>query len=246
LDDRNEFRSALVIDDDLLAALEPGPPAVPTRRFPVERVPLHGGRLCLNFTYTVVWRAMPRPDETLVDYPALLAFATRTEALRAHEVARLAEAAEAHPAEAAAMVARAVELREALYRVFLAQVAGRAPRPPDLAHFNTELAEAMARATVWRDDEGFAWDWTAALGEPDAASLASPLWPIARSAADLLTSPDLARVKRCPGEGCGWLFLDTSKNGSRRWCDMAGCGNRARVRAFAARERQARAAKAKR
>jgi predicted RNA-binding Zn ribbon-like protein len=241
LDDQNEIKPALG-SDDLLAALEPGSPAVPTHRFPVEGVPLHGGRLCLDFTYTAVWRATPRPDETLVDYSALLAFSTRTGTLRAHEEARLAEVAEAHPDEAAAVVARAVDLREALYRVFLAQVAGRSPRQPDLDRFNAELAEAMARATVHPDDEGFAWDWTSALDEPDAASLASPLWPIARSAADLLTSPDLARVKRCPGEGCGWLFLDTSKNGSRRWCDMAGCGNRARVRAFAARRRAGRAA----
>ena len=68
--------------------------------------------------------------------------------------------------------------------------------------------------------------------------LAQPLWPVVRSAADLLTGSSLERVKRCPGEGCGWLFLDTSRNGSRRWCDMSSCGNRARVRAFAARQRE--------
>ncbi len=80
---------------------------------------------------------------------------------------------------------------------------------------------------------GFAWEWDAG-----GDVLARPLWALARSAADLLTSPRLSRVRECPGEdGCGWLFLDTSKNGSRRWCSMQGCGSRAKARRYAGRRR---------
>ena len=117
----------------------------------------------------------------------------------------------------------------------LAGMAGVTPDPAPLETFNRELQLAMSRARVHsrsrRPPVGLARSNAGTL------DLAQPLWPVVRSAADLLTGPSLERVKRCPGEGCGWLFLDTSRNGSRRWCDMASCGNRARVRAFAARQR---------
>ena len=73
---------------------------------------------------------------------------------------------------------------------------------------------------------GYDWSWA---GRPD--DLARPLWPVARSAVELLTLGDLARVRECPGAGdCGWLFYDTSRNGSRRWCSMEGCGSRVKMR----------------
>jgi predicted RNA-binding Zn ribbon-like protein len=76
-----------------------------------------------------------------------------------------------------------------------------------------------------------AWDW-----EDEGGSADLMLWPIARSAADVLTSPrELARVRQCPGAGCGWVFLDETKNRSRRWCDMDVCGNRAKARRHYAR-----------
>jgi predicted RNA-binding Zn ribbon-like protein len=75
---------------------------------------------------------------------------------------------------------------------------------------------------VRASDRGYVLDWTAG-GEPDRM-----LWPVARSAVDLMTSADLARVRECDGHDCGWLFLDTSKAGRRRWCSMAICGNRAK------------------
>src|SRR5829696_5210301 len=81
---------------------------------------------------------------------------------------------------------------------------------------------------------GWAWDRS---GDESAARLDSPLWPVAQSAAELLTSPKLGRVKLCAGKGCGWVFVDESRNGSRRWCDSRDCGNRERVRRHLARKR---------
>jgi predicted RNA-binding Zn ribbon-like protein len=74
----------------------------------------------------------------------------------------------------------------------------------------------------------------------DLPALDQMLWPIVRSTADLLTSGELERVRQCPGEECGWLFLDASRSGRRQWCDMAECGNLAKVRRFRERARTSR------
>ncbi len=79
------------------------------------------------------------------------------------------------------------------------------------------------------------WTWDA-----DIRALDRMLWPIVSSAIELLTSHDLRRVKECPGAGdCGWLFFDTSKNGTRHWCSMEGCGSRVKMRRQYARTRNA-------
>ena len=78
--------------------------------------------------------------------------------------------------------------------------------------------------------------WARNRGEK---ALDSALWPIADSAAKLLTSPDRKRIKECASNNCLWLFLDTTKNHKRRWCDMKSCGNRAKVREHRRRKRAA-------
>jgi predicted RNA-binding Zn ribbon-like protein len=118
---------------------------------------------------------------------------------------------------------RAIELREALYRIFMAVIADRRPETKDIAVLNRALATQKltfrgAAASFTSDD---------------------PLGDIARTAAELLTSQEIARVRACSGESCGWLFLDTSRNRSRQWCDMRDCGNIAKVRRFRERQRPA-------
>jgi len=99
---------------------------------------------------------------------------------------------------------------------------------------NRMLAEAMAAAEIVPADAGYRWDWREEEGRPMRL-----LWPVVRSAAELLTGSELARVKFCPGEGCGWLFLDTTRNGTRRWCEMDVCGSRAKMRRYHQRRRAA-------
>jgi predicted RNA-binding Zn ribbon-like protein len=82
--------------------------------------------------------------------------------------------------------------------------------------------------------EGFEWKFG------DLLDFDSVLWPIARSAAELLVSDQLAYVRACSSKACEWFFLDTSKNHHRRWCDMTRCGNRAKVRRFYARQKKER------
>lgn len=130
--------------------------------------------------------------------------------------------AEAKLGTARVSLERAIELREALYRIFLAVIANRRPDAKDVALLNRSL-EAQQLSFH---------------GAAASFTTNDPLAFIARSAAELLTSPEISRVRACGGESCGWLFLDTSRNRSRQWCDMADCGNIAKVRRFRDRQRE--------
>ncbi|MDQ4126711.1 MAG: ABATE domain-containing protein [Actinomycetota bacterium] len=202
-----------------------------------ERLPelewaLRGGVACLDFANTVGWHAGEHPVEYLNRYTDLLSWCVSVGVLDGREAEALGRRAEAEPEAARAVLARSVVLREAIYRVFSAAAGGEGPSPSDLEVLNGELQEALARLRLTSGaGGGFGWGWG---GE---AALERPLWSVARSAAELLTSGKLRRVKVCMGEACGWLFLDESRNRSRRWCDSRDCGNRARVRRYYARRR---------
>jgi len=184
-----------------------------------------GGQLCLDFANTVGARDGGVMRDHIRDYADLVLWSKQAGALDERTVQNLLEEAEEFPAEANEVLIRAVALREAIYQIFSALSAGQQPRPQDLVTLNAELSQAMSRARIVHTSEGFEWDWMGGEFEMERV-----LWPIARSAADLLTSGDLGRVRECAGEMCGWLFVDTSRNHSRRWCDMSDCGNRAKAR----------------
>lgn len=138
----------------------------------------------------------------------------------------LMAAGRARPAEATEALREAVALREAMYRIFAAVAAGQEPPADDLEHLNRALARALPRRRLKARPGGFDWAWA----DEDAAVWERPLWPILASAAELLTSDELALVRRCADDECGWLFVDMSRNRSRRWCAMEDCGNRAKAR----------------
>ncbi|HEX2445986.1 MAG TPA: ABATE domain-containing protein [Vicinamibacterales bacterium] len=195
---------------------------------------LVGGRLCLDFVNTVCGRipAGRQRDyagrvvgERLDSYGALLRWGGLTGALTAGQARALAREASARPAKADAALKESLALREALYSVFKAAVEGWPARPGDLVAVNRSLRQARAHERLIGTAR-FQWAWD------DTPALDRMLWPIARSAGDLLAGPDLERVRQCPGEECGWLFLDTSRSRRRQWCDMAECGNLAKVRRF--------------
>lgn len=181
--------------------------------------------LCLDLVNTVSWRKRERPDERLNSYSDLVAWSQKAGVVTERQAQRLLQESARRPAGASAALERVIALREALYRIFCAVAGGDAPKPSDLAVLNGALSEALARLQLTWIAGQFAWDWTDA-----GDSLEPMLWPVARSAAELLTADELNRVGVCPGEGCGWLFFDSSKNRSRRWCAMDDCGNRAKAR----------------
>ena len=199
-------------------------------------LPLVGGRPCLDFTNTTSGRGGPRRQEHLQRYAHLLAWARHAGLMEDEAAGRLAAAAQADPGAAERMLAQALRLREAIHALFLALARGEPHDPADLAELDRVLAEGMAQASLHPAAAGFAWDWPfPGTGRP---AFAAPLWPVARSAAELLISPWRERVRECPGEHCGWLFVDLTKNGSRRWCEMEVCGSRAKMQRYRARRRR--------
>ncbi|MEM7223693.1 MAG: ABATE domain-containing protein [Pseudomonadota bacterium] len=192
-----------------------------------DRTPkLIGGLPCLDFVNTVEWRGDPTAwGEHLINYGELIHWAGAAGLVARREAKRLLSAAKRDPDAAQTVLKEAVDLRETLARLLRSP---DLPEESDLARVNRLLAQAPARGVLSAADGGFAW---AGGGE----SLWRPLWPVLWSAADLLTSERLGQVRACSDPRCGWLFLDTSRNRSRRWCAMADCGNRAKARRHYAR-----------
>jgi predicted RNA-binding Zn ribbon-like protein len=200
---------------------------------------LLGGRLSLDFVNTADWHASDHPVEFLKSYSDLVAWSQHVGILPDHQVQRLLKEAARRPVDASAVLERAIALREAIYRILLASSHGRPPQAADLAIFNAELSGALAQSRIVSTAEGFTWDWAGAK-----EALDQMLWPVMHDAAGLLTSEELDRVGQCADDRCGWLFLDTSRNRSRRWCSMENCGNRAKARRHYERERAVRGRKA--
>jgi predicted RNA-binding Zn ribbon-like protein len=195
---------------------------------------LKSGHPALEFTNTVGNHASQHPHETLSSYEDLLAWAKRVGLLREEQVQALRHKAATQYRGADMVLRQSLELREALYRIVVAQTKGKSPAEDDLAILNSALASAMAGAQIARRSGKFEWQWNF-----DENTLEAPLWLLALAASDLLTSEIYPRVGQCADEdGCGWLFIDTTKNHSRRWCDINDCGNRAKQRRYQKRTRR--------
>jgi len=198
---------------------------------------LLGDRLCLDFANTIESPLGRQPEEFLHDYADLARWSRHVGLLDDDATALLLDEAARWPEDAAAVYADALDLRAALTAIFRAIAHDDTPAADDLDQLQHAYLAALARARLTPQAGGYAWDWSGA--DADAA-LDRPLWDIAQSATALLTTGDLTRVRQCPGANdCGWLFYDTSKNGSRRWCSMEGCGSRVKMRQQYARKRGA-------
>ena len=204
----------------------------------VETLELLGGRLCLDFVNTVDPRIGEHPQDYFTSYSDLVHWSRYAGLLSEIETETLLLEIEQQPFAAVKAFEQALVLREALYRVFSAIARAVRPQNPDLAILKDMFAQAIIHAHMISTEEGFAWNWVKREGEVE---LDVVLWPIIHSAIELLMSSDVKKVKECPGVGdCGWLFLDTSKNGSRVWCSMESCGSRAKMRRQYARKRKTR------
>jgi predicted RNA-binding Zn ribbon-like protein len=186
---------------------------------------LNSGQLCLDFTNTTHWHAGDDSEEHLNSYTDLVVWAKQAGVLAEDETQKLLREAKLHPQVAAAVLEQAIALREAIYRIFSTAPQGHLPEPADLAILNQTLSLALAQLRLVSTTDGIGWKWAGEMDQLDRV-----LWPVAQSAAQLLTSEELNRVGECAAEECSWLFLDTSRNRSRRWCDMGDCGNRAKAR----------------
>jgi predicted RNA-binding Zn ribbon-like protein len=184
-----------------------------------------GGALCLDFTNTVNHRGQPEREEDLLsNYGDLLRWSQEAGTLGKVEALRLERRAQRRPALARQILARARTLREAVYRLF----ARRARVTPltELGVINREISHLASKVGLGSGAGRYAWQWRGVADDPERV-----LWPVLRNALELLTIPG-QHVGVCQAKTCNWLFLDTSKNHSRRWCDMKVCGNRAKARRY--------------
>ena len=199
---------------------------------------LIGGRSCLDFVNTMSGLRVLRPEERLLDYGDLLAWAEQSRLLSRAEAEGLRREAAQHPRRAAEAVAAALSLREALHAVLLAALRGRRPDEGALGAVNGWVAAALQERRLRPTGRGFALRFDERPGE-----LLAFLRPVALSAQELLASDQLLRVHLCAeaeADRCGWIFLDETKNGTRRFCSMRDCGNRAKARRHYARVKEER------
>ena len=190
----------------------------------VEHFELVGGALALDLVNTASKRSEGPFRETLNSYEDLLGWGVQAEVLSADEVDELKARASADPAGAARALELTRGLREAIYRVFSALTRGNRPGVDDLRAITEAYQDAVTHQQLVPGENGVGFEW---FGEP---ALEHPYWAAALSATELLQSNELDRIKECATDNCNWLFLDVSKNRSRRWCEMKECGNRAKAR----------------
>lgn len=199
----------------------------------LDQLELAGNVLCLDFANTVNTRPTPRRDY-LASYPDLVAWSGYAGGLPAAAVARL----QTRATDADVVLGDAHRLRDTVYAVFSAIAAGRRPGRAELDRLSYAYANALAHVSIAPASDGdrvpgagrYALTWSVGPDQLDA-----PLWPVAHSAGELLLSGPLERIGECPS--CGWLFLDTSRNGTRRWCSMATCGSRDKMARYHRRRR---------
>jgi predicted RNA-binding Zn ribbon-like protein len=217
----------------------PRPSRRPRRRQGIDPVfpRLLGERLCLDFANSIENPRSDEPQDFLQTRADLVRWGRHVNLIADEQVPILLARAEAASAGAERELQPALTLRGAITRVFISVANQETPSPDDLATLQRSYVAAMGEAWLEPGNEQYQWRWV----DGEQATLDSAiLWPVAASAIELLTRDDLARVKQCSGlDGCDWLFYDTSKNGSRRWCSMEGCGSRAKMRRYNARRRLA-------
>ena len=189
----------------------------------IEKLRIVGGDVALDFVNT---EDGDPPVECLRGYGDLVAWGVLVGLLSAVEGERLMGEADLRPGDAEAAYRDALTLRGALYDVFRAVAEDEAPASRDLEILRDYEREALSRAKLVQGDRGFRWEWK------DGRDLAMMLWPVAHAATGLLTSGNLDRLKLCAG--CYWIFLDASRNRSRRWCTMEVCGTDERKRRYVA------------
>jgi predicted RNA-binding Zn ribbon-like protein len=183
------------------------------------------GAPALDFANTVGGSRERPTHDHVTRYADLVAFGRQAGLHTDAQVARMLTLAKSDPAAALGVLERAIRLRDAIWAVFPADRG--VPKQADLAVISDEAARAASHMRLGRDGESFAWTWS------DSNEMDRALWPISRSAAELLTSEvNRSAVRECESETCSWLFVDRTRNHSRRWCDMGDCGNRAKARRF--------------
>jgi predicted RNA-binding Zn ribbon-like protein len=194
----------------------------------VSRMRIVGGNLALDYVNTRSGPpAGPSDDDVLHRYEDLVAWACHVGMVTEPEAARLCRLTRTEPDSAQVLFKRAMCVRDYLDELFRTAATGGQPSGGHLTRLRDDTAEALAHAQIVPWDGRYRWRWT------DHQDLGRPLWPIVHAATELLTTGPLDRIKTCAG--CRFIFVDESKNRSRRWCSMEDCGTAAKIRRYTAR-----------
>ena len=207
-------------------------PEVPASR--AGSLALIADDLALDFANTESGRGFASHQNHFREATNVVEWLRHAKALRAVEADWLRIRVSEHADLAADLLARAIELREAVHDIGAAL--GRRAKPPEaaLASLSALHARFVAAAELAPGIMSCRWLWSVRASPVEAA-----LGPIALAGVHLFTEGDFHRIRECEGHACGWLFYDHSKNNRRRWCEMEVCGNRAKQRRLAARRRGA-------
>lgn len=195
----------------------------------IDDINLLGGHVALDFVNTVDSRGDRWGPDYLTSFRDLADWALRVDLIDQREHGFLLQQTKASPAAAEVELENAKALRETLHRIFSAEERDSSPRESDLDFLSDAFADAAARRRLRNGRDGVIWTYGPSGAVADIAGR------IALMAAELLTSRHQRRpVRVCQGRNCGWLFLDLSRGGHRRWCSDKTCGSAARVRKFRA------------
>jgi predicted RNA-binding Zn ribbon-like protein len=203
------------------------------RKMPSRSSAIRNLELCVNFSNTKDWHGSDHPIEKLHNYSDLIQWSLEQGTLDNETFKTLLKRSKLQEKKAETVLENARDLRESIYRVFSAVSQDRSPKSKDFDTVGRYFSKAMLNLKLvtqkQKKKNRFYLQWKYEKNDFDEI-----LWPIAKSAADLLISEKLEFVKECANEkeGCGWLFIDMSKNHSRKWCAMSACGNRNKVRSY--------------
>jgi predicted RNA-binding Zn ribbon-like protein len=187
-------------------------------------------RPVINFTNTIDWRGREPPSDYLNDYTDLIDWGSHAGILNEKQVTELKKKAEESPEKAAKAFKEAIRFREASYRILNQISSGQDIDPVDREILDHETRTMLSRLSLNLESKQ--------LELQGELKLDSLLMILVKDLVELFTSDELPRVKRCSSDECGWLFVDTSKNNSRKWCQMRACGNREKARRFYKRQQQ--------
>jgi predicted RNA-binding Zn ribbon-like protein len=185
---------------------------------------IHGERPIIDYTNTADWRGKEESTEYINQYHDLIDWAELTELVEKQTAAKLREVAKRDPLKAQEAHTRAIKFREAAYNTLVSISNTKPANLEDKKIIDSETGFMYKHIKLDLDSQRITLD--------DENNPEYILWLLVKDFVDLITSDEIERVKRCASDECGWLFIDSSKNRSRKWCNMRGCGNRAKARRY--------------
>jgi len=194
---------------------------------PQLKFDLLAGSLCLNFANTIDKRSSQTPEDQLDSYEALIAFGEQTGEFSPQQVRTLLREGARQGEKASRIFHQAIELREMIFRVLMGVADRQEVAKADVAALNAAIRRSNAKSFITPTKTQLPW-----LSVEKNTGVERLFGKVVRSAAELLTSEDIERVKRCASEKCAWLFMDRSRSHNRRWCEMRTCGSQHKAKAY--------------